>query len=172
MLNETPTVVAPRPVRLSTTFFTRTDDQMLAYTVPDSNTHSRAPSRSALSSEALDEFFSILIHQPRSLTFPAFLADHNFNLRTTPQRGEREQPSASARAAESPKLDSNEAQAQVDTGVRWFSSVFLSSPVSRMHTRNPFQKHNELRSPEPVTPLTPRAVPLPSPTPDELLENV
>lgn len=50
---------------------------------------------------------------------------------------------------------------------RWLRHSVLSSPVSRMHTRNPFLKHiAEL----PVPPLSPAAVPLPTPSPNELHE--
>ena len=45
-----------------------------------------------------------------------------------------------------------------------------------MHTRNPFLRHSDdHRSPAPSAPsapLTPAAVPLPLPTPDELVDNV
>ncbi|KAJ7702314.1 hypothetical protein B0H17DRAFT_140431 [Mycena rosella] len=59
--------------------------------------------------------------------------------------------------------------------VRWFSSNVLSSPISRMHTRNPFQRHSSYPgpvSPGPVSPiaLSPAAIPLPLPTPDEMIE--
>jgi len=59
---------------------------------------------------------------------------------------------------------------------RWFTSSNLSSPISRMHTRNPFHRHPSyeyssrspsLRSPIP-TPCSPSTVPLPPPTPSEL----
>ncbi|KAF9453280.1 hypothetical protein P691DRAFT_82912 [Macrolepiota fuliginosa MF-IS2] len=52
---------------------------------------------------------------------------------------------------------------------RWFSSGVLSSPISRMHTRNPFLRHVAAQSPTPVIPLSPAAIPLPTPSPDELL---
>jgi hypothetical protein len=45
-----------------------------------------------------------------------------------------------------------------------------ASPISRMHTRNPFLRHAALQSPTPVVPLSPAAIPLPTPTPDELLD--
>ena len=44
-----------------------------------------------------------------------------------------------------------------------------------MHTRNPFLRHSDDRSPAssaPSAPLTPAAVPLPLPTPYELVDNV
>ena len=40
-----------------------------------------------------------------------------------------------------------------------------------MHTRNPFLRNSDDRSPAPIAPLTPAAVPLPLPTPDELVDN-
>jgi hypothetical protein len=46
-----------------------------------------------------------------------------------------------------------------------------ASPVSRMHTRNPFLRSSDDRSPAPTAPLTPAAVPLPLPTQDELVDN-
>ncbi|PPQ78519.1 hypothetical protein CVT25_011791 [Psilocybe cyanescens] len=167
--NENPIVVAPRPVRLSSTFFS---SDKLAFNVPDSL--SRTSSRSALPSEALEEFLSILtpsfLHKPRSLAFPAFMPERNINFRQVQQRLELDSRDNSLHP-ESPKLDSKPAQA--DTDVRWFSSVLLSSPVSRMHTRNPFQRNHDARSPPPAPPLTPAAVPLPpSPSPDEFVETI
>lgn len=56
---------------------------------------------------------------------------------------------------------------------RWHAQV-LASPISRMHTRNPFPRYasQEVRpSPSiPSTPVSPAAVPLPVPSPDELRE--
>jgi len=46
----------------------------------------------------------------------------------------------------------------------------LASPISRMHTRNPFFRHVTAQSPAPALPLSPAAIPLPTPTPDELLD--
>lgn len=42
-----------------------------------------------------------------------------------------------------------------------------------MHTRNPFQRQRsypELMSPSPLASISPAAIPLPLPTPDEMLE--
>ncbi|TEB35963.1 hypothetical protein FA13DRAFT_1727524 [Coprinellus micaceus] len=50
---------------------------------------------------------------------------------------------------------------------RWLRHSVLSSPVSRMQTRNPFLKQI-VELPRP--PLSPAAVPLPTPTPSEMLE--
>jgi hypothetical protein len=51
----------------------------------------------------------------------------------------------------------------------------LASPISRMQTRNPFQRHPSYEAAAPSfefspTWPSPAAVPLPLPTPDELLE--
>jgi len=68
--------------------------------------------------------------------------------------------------------------------MRWFSSNNLSSPVSRMHTRNPWQRHpsyeiaftglipSSRSSPSALSPvpLSPSTVPLPPPTPGEIIE--
>lgn len=41
-----------------------------------------------------------------------------------------------------------------------------------MHTRNPFLRNCDDRSPAPIAPLTPAAVPLPpTPTQDELVDD-
>lgn len=97
-------------------------------------------SRVALPSEALDEFLSILT--------PAFLRKPRpFRPRPTDELSD-------------PKPDPDG---------RWIASTLLSSPVSRTHTRNPFQRNNG-RSPIPAPPLTPAAVPLPTPSPNELAE--
>lgn len=57
---------------------------------------------------------------------------------------------------------------------RWHAQM-LASPVSRMHTRNPFPRYasQEVVRPSPTmpsTPVSPAAVPLPVPSPDELRE--
>ncbi|RDB21309.1 hypothetical protein Hypma_011457 [Hypsizygus marmoreus] len=54
--------------------------------------------------------------------------------------------------------------------VRWFKANILSSPISRNHTRNPFLRHPSNSSPVAISPLSPAAVPLPLPTPDEMIE--
>jgi len=59
---------------------------------------------------------------------------------------------------------------------RWFTSNTHSSPISRMQTRNPFQRHPSYEIafagllPSSPSPLSPSAVPLPLPTPDEMIE--
>ena len=44
---------------------------------------------------------------------------------------------------------------------------FSASPVSRLHTRNPFIKQLSEASALAVRALSPAAIPLPTPTPDE-----
>lgn len=60
----------------------------------------------------------------------------------------------------------------------WFKSSAIlltldeiASPVSRFHTRNPFQRNRE-GSPVPPSPLSPASIPLPAPSPGELFENI
>lgn len=82
--------------------------------------------------------------------------------------------------------DSNVSTDGEESSFRWFSSGvlcefftlapnlivsltwFQASPIPRMHTRNPFLRHVAAQSPAPVAPLSPAAIPLPVPTPDEL----
>lgn len=45
-----------------------------------------------------------------------------------------------------------------------------ASPISRMHTRNPFPVGLLRTNRSTPSPISPRAIPLPSPTPDELIE--
>ncbi|KAF8797886.1 hypothetical protein BYT27DRAFT_7178063 [Phlegmacium glaucopus] len=167
MSNERPNVVAPRPVRIANSFFSKDDLKVSFYAdIADiADKHSPEQPRSALQTEALEEFLSILrpsfLRKPRSLTTrPRHRLDvtsdhHNLDPRdrTTP-------------------LDSQEIHLEPDA--RWFSSSILSSPISRMHTRNPFLRNSDNRSPAPIaplTPLTPAAIPLPLPTPDELVDS-
>jgi len=164
MSNERPNLVAPRPVRLSNTFFQRDDLKVSFYAdIADIADKPRSPDRpcSAFQTEALEEFLSILrpsfMRKPRSLTTkPRHRLDvadhHNIDSRdlTTP-----------------PGMQ----DIHVEPDARWFSSSLLSSPVSRMHTRNPFLRNSDNRSPATIAPLTPAAIPLPLPTPDELVDN-
>ncbi|GLB35094.1 hypothetical protein LshimejAT787_0206590 [Lyophyllum shimeji] len=53
---------------------------------------------------------------------------------------------------------------------RWRKTNILSSPISRNHTRNPFVRHASNQSPTLISPLSPAAIPLPLPTPDEMME--
>jgi len=166
MSNERPNLVAPRPVRLASSFFQKDDLKVSFYAdIADIVDNQQSPDRpcSALQTEALEEFLSILrpsfLRKPRSLTTKPrhrldVTSDHHHSL--------------DSRDLTTPP-DTQDICANPDA--RWFSSSLLSSPVSRMHTRNPFLRHSDDRSPAPLAPLTPAAVPLPLPTPDELVDN-
>ncbi|KAJ6500491.1 hypothetical protein C8R45DRAFT_70982 [Mycena sanguinolenta] len=152
--------------------------------------------RSGLPSEALEEFLSILrpsffpppspvllTRRQGSVPLPTFQHERSYSLKgrvLLQQKNEvveelevsrSTQPSRNTETpdAEGEDFDSN------TLPIRWFTNV-LSSPISRMHTRNPFQRHSSypgLASPGPVSPisLSPAAVPLPLPTPDEMIET-
>lgn len=100
MSNERPILVAPRPVRLASTFFNRkqeTDFTIIAEISPDPQDRlSRPPSSAALPSEALDEFLSILkpsfMRKPRSVTFPTFLQERPLALWQLPRVDSRTEP--------------------------------------------------------------------------------
>ncbi|TFK55182.1 hypothetical protein OE88DRAFT_1653909 [Heliocybe sulcata] len=153
----------------------------------------RAPSRSGLPSEALEEFLSIL--RPSSLfspSSPLFRARHGPTL-LRPALAERSpQMHALHNLSNSPspvmlgeidrivsgrktphkllrdKENVNTAHETLEPGA--FHPSVLSSPVSRFQTRNPFQRHAsyEVASTEAGHPMSPARVPLPSPTPTEL----
>ncbi|KAF9532323.1 hypothetical protein CPB83DRAFT_847649 [Crepidotus variabilis] len=202
MSNDRPIVIAPRPVRLASSLFARrqdaTDFSFIAdirrdSTSPDSapDRHSaRPPSSSALPSEALDEFLSILrpsfMRKPRPVPFPAFLnPDRPLALRSFPRVESSPDPSCAVNNSSpvnvpddhlltpSPSQtdDIKFVQPDISDARQWFSSTLLSSPISRFHTRNPFPRQVE-DSPAPMTPLSPASIPLPAPSPGEMmLEN-
>ncbi|EIW85419.1 hypothetical protein CONPUDRAFT_162619 [Coniophora puteana RWD-64-598 SS2] len=151
--------------------------------------------RSTLSSEALEEFLSILrpallspcaspVSRTRSRAArrsggPAFAIPASYRPRILLSRGPApdENSGDTTAVARSP----NGMQAPLpelageDEGdmfllSRWQVSHALSSPVSRMHTRNPFQRYATSEVPGTPTPCSPASVPLPAPTPGELLE--
>lgn len=152
MSNEAPIVLAPRPVRLASSFFTYrqdSDDVKLTFNVPESSSsryllsilshsHRRLIStswRSPLSSEALEEFLSILtpslLHKPRTLAFPTLLPERNIALYPA-QISADQTPSPRAdaqRLSDAPKPDSM--SGHVDFDSRWFSSVFLCKSLLR-----------------------------------------
>ncbi|KAH7909719.1 hypothetical protein BJ138DRAFT_1089047 [Hygrophoropsis aurantiaca] len=70
-----------------------------------------------------------------------------------------------------------------DFAPRWHTAQTLTSPISRMHTRNPFQRHpsydmafagvlsSSRSSPSLLsTPMSPASIPLPTPTADEFID--
>jgi len=159
----------------------------------------RSSPRSGLPSEALEEFLSILrpsFFPPTSpvlrtrrqgVSLPTLHHERSFyrsrgRLEVVPQKGDdREesdgsrstQPSRNARCSTPDVFNDVDGVMDVDTDsppVRWFKANILSSPISRTHTRNPFLRHPANQSPRNLSPLSPAAIPLPLPTPDEMIE--
>lgn len=157
-------------------------------------TSPRSSPRSSLPSEALEEFLSILkpsaffpssspILRTRrngaSLShFPyqfkarvlhshgdsiSVLEEMDGNAAHTPTRSpEFMNERGESRAADHERSDSD--------ALRWFSASALSSPVSRIHTRNPFAAGLLRNGQLTPSPISPRAIPLPSPSPEEIVE--
>jgi len=173
-------------------------------TSSDKESHSpRASPRPSLPSEALEEFLSILrpaIFPPSS---PVLLSRRNgavsigvsyksrSKLDTSHSKGEQ-QISCLLEELDVDKQTptySPEPITETFTGnwdiygseitSRWHAQV-LASPISRMHTRNPFPRyasqdlalsvHSRSSPAMTLVPLSPAAVPLPSPSPDEMLK--
>ncbi|KAJ7771709.1 hypothetical protein B0H16DRAFT_1514444 [Mycena metata] len=210
--NDNPVLVAPRPVRLNT-LLTRSrmlsapdhlerarftdenadiDDRKISESSDKDISSQRSSPRSALPSEALEEFLSILrpsFFPPASpvlltrrngaVSLPTFHHERSYSLKG---RGLLQQKNdvvdelevsrstqPSRNTTQTPDVEGDEFDGNT-LPIRWFSSTVLSSPISRMQTRNPFQRH---LSPGPVSPITlsPAGIPLPlSPTPDEIIE--
>lgn len=197
----------PRPTRMASPFRQDSDSALGRARSPSSPLlHSRSPS-ATLSSEALEEFFSILRpsflpstspslgKSRRSLTIPSF-QQYERPLALRPRqrleiRADLEDPSDShpATSTSSDALGgehqdlANDFFEQDTSSSRWFRfgplcrSTFLievfysshppASPVSRLNTRNPFIKQLSEASALAVRALSPAAIPLPTPTPDE-----
>jgi len=185
MSNERLNVVAPRPVRIANSFFQKDDLKVSFYADIADIADKQSPDRprSTLQTEALEEFLSIL--RPSFLRKPRALA-------TRPRH--RLDATSDHYSPESHDLTTppDTQDIHLEPDARWFSSSLLSSPVSRMHTRNPFLRNPNNHSPAsltpitplapitplvptsplaPTTPLAPAAVPLPPPSPDELVDN-
>ncbi|KZT28495.1 hypothetical protein NEOLEDRAFT_1239456 [Neolentinus lepideus HHB14362 ss-1] len=153
----------------------------------------RAPSRSSLPSEALEEFLSIL--RPSSLfspSSPLFRARHGptMSLPSFTERSPQMRALHDLSNSPSPvmmgeldrlvngrktphkllrdKENADGSHEALQPGV--FHPSILSSPVSRYQTRNPFYRHPsyEVGLIEADHPMSPSRVPLPSPTPTEL----
>jgi hypothetical protein len=177
------------------------DDDPLIHLDPESKSPKaspRASPRSSLPSEALEEFLSILrpsLFPPRSpvlrpLRYPVpSLHDRTLTLSSKPlggidnlsvlPRDDSRTPvkqSGAPVSSRAPQLCENEENGlSPETPTRFFSSGPLASPISRIHTRNPFQRHASYETslvPAPYLPqdraLSPASVALPSPTPSEL----
>ncbi|KAJ7261338.1 hypothetical protein B0H12DRAFT_1106344 [Mycena haematopus] len=155
----------------------------------------RSSPRSGLPTEALEEFLSILrpsffpppspvllTRRQGSVPLPTFQHERSYSLKgraLLQQKNEFVEELEVSRSTQ-PSRNTQTPDAECDDfdgntlPIRWFTNV-LSSPISRLHTRNPFQRHSSypgLTSPGPVSPiaLSPAAVPLPLPTPDEMIE--
>ncbi|KAI0063465.1 hypothetical protein BV25DRAFT_1883979 [Artomyces pyxidatus] len=167
------------------------------------------PRRSGLPSEALEEFLSILrpaLFPPQSPTLRArrypitTLHDRSLSLSSKPldrlenvpilSREEARTPAKASPRTPRPEIDENDSVPEL-TPPRLYGSGPLASPISRVHTRNPFQRHASYEGPyipgtglflssdaaQPAQTLlfppasvsvSPAMVPLPSPTPSEL----
>ncbi|KAI9458026.1 hypothetical protein F5148DRAFT_1221490 [Russula earlei] len=178
------------------------DDDPLLHLDSDSKspkTSPRSSPRSSLPSEALEEFLSILrpsLFPPRSpilrplryplsslhdraLTLPSKPLGGIDNLSVLPWEDSRTPvkqlgSSLSARPLALCENEENDIGSETSSA-RFFSSGPLASPISRIHTRNPFQRHASYEAsfvPAPYLPqdraLSPASVALPSPTPSEL----
>ncbi|KAJ6606497.1 hypothetical protein DFH09DRAFT_1120404 [Mycena vulgaris] len=158
----------------------------------------RSSPRSGLPTEALEEFLSILrpsffpppspvliTRRQGSVSLPTFQHERSYSFKgrgLLQQKNdvvdelEVSRSTQPSRNAHTPEIFTDGDEFDGETlPIRWFSSNVLSSPISRMHTRNPFQRHSPYPgpvSPGPVSPiaLSPAAIPLPLPTPDEMIE--
>ncbi|KAI0637078.1 hypothetical protein C8Q77DRAFT_1095875 [Trametes polyzona] len=143
------------------------------------------PSPRSTPSEALEEFLSIL-HHPATLRFqptsPVIRPTNNTHFFTY----RRQTPSSLSPTLSTDGLGMISGHADDNANevspysFRVLGSA-LGSPISRMQTRNPFPRHQAYEngvvgllrppsalSPSPSSMLPPAAIPLPSPTPDEM----
>ncbi|KAK7023953.1 hypothetical protein R3P38DRAFT_2955065 [Favolaschia claudopus] len=172
------------------------DDRKVSEVLDKDISSQRSSPRSPLPSEALEEFLSILrpsffppsspvllTRRQGAVSLPTFQHERSYSLKgrvllqqkndVVEEELEVSRSTQPSRNNCTPDIEGDDHDSST-LPVRWFTNV-LSSPISRMHTRNPFQRHASypgLVSPGPVSPiaLSPAAVPLPLPTPDELLE--
>ncbi|KAJ7929243.1 hypothetical protein B0H13DRAFT_1964470 [Mycena leptocephala] len=156
----------------------------------------RSSPRSGLPTEALEEFLSILrpsffppsspvllTRRQGAVSLPTFQHERSYSLKgrgllqqknDVVEELEVSRSTQPSRNTQTPDTESDDFDSNT-LPIRWFASNVLSSPISRMHTRNPFQRHSSYPgpvSPGPVSPiaLSPAAIPLPLPTPDEMIE--
>ncbi|EIW60494.1 uncharacterized protein TRAVEDRAFT_28050 [Trametes versicolor FP-101664 SS1] len=144
----------------------------------------------SMPSEALEEFLSILQHpsalrfQPTSPVMRPTTASHFFTYRRqTPCSLSPSLPSDGLGLTIAGHADDKASEAGPYT-FRVLGGA-LGSPISRMQTRNPFPRHQayengvvgllrppSVLSPSPSSMLPPAAIPLPSPTPDEMESEI
>ncbi|KAL1746073.1 hypothetical protein HDZ31DRAFT_73128 [Schizophyllum fasciatum] len=161
---------------------------------PLDSSSDRAPSRasrSPLPTEAMEEFLSILkphffnppsspVRTWRPQAFharsPSFAKSIELvqTIADAPEESEMMRAVQRSRGAFTPSPTHTDSPSGLDAcepefARRWYPSV-LSSPVSRLQTRNPFSRHYADVSPSPSAALSPAAVPLPPVTPAEMLE--
>ncbi|KAG6820568.1 hypothetical protein H0H93_015088 [Arthromyces matolae] len=198
-----PLLVAPRPIRLGAAYHAVLSNRVR---LPDSTAldvaldkdlpSQRSSPRSALPSEALEEFLSILrpsLFAPSSPVLRArrqatsFTQDHrSYGFQSRNRREllsdsnspsddldhfRSQQPSRNSICNSPDSINEDETILNLENegiSLRRYKTNILSSPVSRTHTRNPFLRHAADRSPVLIPPLSPAAIPLPQPTPDEL----
>jgi len=165
----------------------------------DKDPSPRASPRSSLPSEALEEFLSILrpaifppsspVLRPRrngALSLPAFSVTYKSKIDSFTKSDQhlpdeldpqRQTPTCSPEPI-ADHLPGNWDIFSPEITSRWHAQV-LASPISRMHTRNPFPRHaahditlSPIHSSPTMTstPISPAAIPLPAPSPDETLE--
>ncbi|KAG6832686.1 hypothetical protein H0H92_012258 [Tricholoma furcatifolium] len=158
----------------------------------------RSSPRSGLPSEALEEFLSILrpsffppaspvlrTRRQAAASLPAYTQDRTYSLQgrtrleLLPQHADddmdisrSQQPSRNA-ICHTPESMTDESPPDFDIDglpFRWYKNNALSSPISRTHTRNPFLRYASDQSPALISPLSPASIPLPQPTPDEMVD--
>ncbi|KAG2020455.1 hypothetical protein CC2G_005795 [Coprinopsis cinerea AmutBmut pab1-1] len=187
-VNDFGLIAAPRPVRLPAFTFARRVNASPSRADNDNNSDLASTSPSPLSgrsstlpSEALEEFLAILKpsffpstsptlgKSRRSLNIPTF---HQYErpLAFKPRQRLENQPVLKSDVDDPSDSHPSAPTSPVPVGVhRWLRFGPLSSPVSRMHTRNPFLKQITEQPGVAARTLSPAAIPLPTPDPDEWL---
>ncbi|KAF7338683.1 hypothetical protein MVEN_02094900 [Mycena venus] len=172
------------------------DDRKISEFSDKDTPSQRSSPRSGLPTEALEEFLSILrpsffppsspvllTRRQGAVSLPTFQHERSYSLKgrgllqqknDVVEELEVVRSTQPSRNTQTPDTEGSDDFDSNTLPVRWFTNV-LSSPISRMHTRNPFQRHSSYPgpvSPGPVSPiaLSPAAIPLPLPTPEEMIE--
>ncbi|KAJ6488600.1 hypothetical protein C8R47DRAFT_1126246 [Mycena vitilis] len=172
------------------------DDRKISESFDKDISSQRSSPRSGLPSEALEEFLSILrpsffppsspvliTRRQGAVSLPTFQHERSYSIKGRALLQQKNDVVEELEVSRSTQPSRNTQTPDKETDdfdgsslpVRWFSSNVLSSPISRMHTRNPFQRHSSYPgqvSPGPMSPmsLSPAAIPLPLPTAEEMIE--